>query len=413
MQDPIRDALNEHLKDGKFSQQKRAETLIRAKKSKPKRNWMPFFVSFAAILLAITLVGISTLPNTDQSSATSISSEMNNGQSMEVAVMERYLQAYNLLVDNEQGAIPSTQIDKDARLEYLAESDWLLQRAIESGSSIFYKDAQLTKQERYDLNELLFYLTIWITQLPNENFLPLVSVNSFEQLKEVAPEMNASFMGEFGVRYTTALEEKQKVPKTYFGHMSFENRLGVLVIMVIFAGLFVHNMRRKRNWFFGVIQLGIIGLAAIPMVMPSEYKYTYDETSMLTETLASEELPTDGAKFLYGAEFGEYRYGLLQNASGERLIANFAKSSDIYMFTSVQYFNQDFYATLLSQPNAYIIALFDGHEISRIEARNTAGDVHPLTFEVGKPVIKALYLPGNIGSYSLWFYNENGELIDL
>ena len=112
MQDPIRDALNERLKDGQFSQQKRAETLIRAKKTKPKRNWMPIVVAFAAILLAITLVGISTLPNTEQSSATSFSSEINDAQSMEVAVMERYLQAYNLLVDNEQGAIPSRQIDR-------------------------------------------------------------------------------------------------------------------------------------------------------------------------------------------------------------------------------------------------------------------------------------------------------------
>ena len=72
--------------------------------------------------------------------------------------------------------------------------------------------------------------------------------------------------------------------------------------------------------------------------------------------------------------------------------------------------------TVMMEPdlewNAYIIGLHEGHEIARIdliEDEADKGEVISVNVEVGEAAIRAIIKPNESQSYSLEYFNANGE----
>ena len=388
--DPIRKAMEEVYQEGTFSNECKTETIKLARKK--KRDWrIPTVVTAFTLLFVICLIFIIQ-PVDEQ---ISISTEQAPKQ-LETVYMERFNRAFHVSTEDE-------------RTNYLSESDWLIQRAIESGNSTFYNTPTLTAVERENLASILHYLYLWRLEYGIKE-LPIEPFSSFEEIRESA-DMYVNVLDEYFENnpYISAEQEKRNVSFSYFSSMTQEIKLGIIVLIIAFIGLFILNVRNKSNILFKAIPVILIALCVVLILMPNIEKSGYDETSIMKAVMEEEQLA--GATLTYVATFGNNRYALIRTGEGINYLANFKKESHGYVLRGTEWGKH----TVMMEPdlewNAYIIGLHEGHEIARINLigeEASKGQDMAVNVEVGEANIRAVIMPK---SFRVEYFNENGERV--
>lgn len=386
--DPIRKAMEEVYQEGTFSNERKTQTIKLARTK--KRDWrIPTVATAFTLLFVICLIFI--IQPVDEQISTSTEQAP---QQLETVYVERFNQAFHVSTEDE-------------RTNYLSESDWLIQRAIESGNSTFYNTPPLTAVERENLASILHYLYLWRLEYGIKE-LPIEPLSSFEEIRESA-DVYVNVLGEYFENnpYISAEEEKRNVPFSYFGSMTQEIKLGIIVLIIVFISLFILNVRNKSNILFKAIPIILIALCVVPMIMPTTEKYGYDETSIMKAVIEEERLA--GATLTYAATFGNNRYALIRTAEGINYLASFKKESHGYVLRGTEWGKH----TVMMEPNIklnrYVIGLHEGHEIARIDLigeEASKGEDITVNVEVGEANIRAISIPK---SFRLEYFNENGE----
>ncbi|MGM9944719.1 MAG: hypothetical protein ACI33M_07245 [Lysinibacillus sp.] len=389
--DPIRKAMEEVYQEGTFSNERKKET-IKLTQKKKRDWWIPTVATAFTLLFVICLLFIIQ-PVDEQ---ISMSTEQAPKQ-LETVYMERFNQAFHVSTEDE-------------RTNYLSESDWLIQRAIESGNSTFYNTPTLTAVERENLASILHYLYLWRLEYGIKE-IPIEPLSSFEEIRKSA-DVYVNVLGDYFENrpYISAEEEKRNILLSSFGSMTQESKIGIIILIIAFIGLFILNVRNKRNILFKAIPIILIALCVVPMIMPTTEKYGYDETSIMKAVMEDEQLA--GATLTYAATFGNNRYALIRTAEGINYLASFNKEDYGYVLRGTIWGKH----TVMMEPdiewNRYVIGLHEGHEIARIDLigeEASKGEVIPVNVEVGEAIIRAVVMPNEFKSFSLEYFNENGE----
>lgn len=395
MHDPIREALKNAYKEQTFSQQKKQEIMTTIHNKRKK--WMPFIatmiVTCSVILFMFTLISKS---NTElEISLSSIKAP----DSVEVAYMERW---------HEFLAVASSEQKEQASIQYLSKSDWLLQRAIESGHSSFYSSPPLTADEKLALNELLHYMYLSVKK-PNVT-LDIPQVQTFQQLKDLAPELVEKMRVSDNDRYVSSSEEMQRSKLRIFYLQPMEI-IGQLLFLGAFIYLLYSNWKGRRNYFFAAIQISVICLLLVAMFIPKSGKYAYDETTLLQQSIATFDEPTieqANAKFSSAATFGDERYVLVDLGNGINGLAHFSKNERGYAWSSSQWGKQDIFQEL--GDNGRVIAFQEGHGVSHIDiVESDTQRKISLNLNPDKAGIYRIQIPNDFRSFEVKFFNKNGE----
>ncbi|KGR87774.1 hypothetical protein [Lysinibacillus odysseyi] len=389
--DPIRKALNEVYDEKHFSIHKKQDTVKLARNVNRKKRG-------AAVTVAVTVMAAIMLFLLVQPAEQHVSVSTEKApETVEEAYMERFAAA--MVTD-----------DKEAVMTYLSESDWLLQCAIESGDSAFYRSPELTAKERKNLSALLYYMYLWRIEVWGAK-PPIPNVASFDELRRQSASFVETYEEFFPDKpFISSKEEHGLLSNTYFGTMSKNNQWGLIGMMAIFGILFILNIKVRGNLFFKAIPLVIICICLVPFVMPAAEKYAYDETSIMEAVLNEEELK--GAHLTDAATFGDNRYALITTAEGIHYFAHFLKNENGYVLWYTKTGKE--YMMDASQPQwrRQVVAVHEGHDMSKIELvgeYESEGTVIPVDLEAGKPTIRAIVKPEFFKSFHYEYYNANGE----
>lgn len=394
MQDPIREALNNAYKEQTFSDQKKDEIITNIHTK--RKVWMPLIATII-VTCCVLFLTFSLLHNPIKEVSLS-SIQVPN--SVETAYMERW---------NEFLIVANSEQKEQVTIQYLAKSDWLLQRAIESGQSLFYSSPTLTADEKLALNELLHYMYLWVKE-PNVT-LNIPSIQTFKDLTDLAPKLVETMRESYKEdQYVSSSQEKQK-SKLRLLYAQPNEIIGLLVFLGFFVFLLYRNWKGNRNYFFVAIQMSVICLVLFVMFIPKSGKYAYDETTLLQQSISTFDEPTiepTKAKFSYAVTFGDERYVLVDLGNGINGLAHFSKNEGGYTWLSSQWGRQlifhDFGA------NRRVVAVQEGHGVSRIDIVETNSKrVISVSINPDEAGIYLIDTPDNLQSYELQFYSENGD----
>lgn len=386
-------------KEGKFSDERKRATLQEIRKKKRSIHPIPivstFFIAILCLLLLTTIQPNKLIQPNEQAEYVS---SVNVGINLEDVYMERILEGFT--------------ISTDAELEeYLSESDWLLQRALESTNSIFYSSPDLDQWERHDLAALLHYLYNW-RETYGTKTLPIDTVETFYEVNKEAPfyvKVLSDFL-EDGV-YRTAMEEKESIPVTFFGAMSQGNQIGLICTIVVFILLFIWNIKSRVNLFFKLIPIAIILMCLVPFVSPVGNDYAYDETSLMR--VAQEKLDFEGGVLENAATFDGARYGLISLNDKQHYMVTFIKDEHGYNFarsnggSGMVHF--DMLMGMNEGKNIYITGFFEGHPYSMVKLVGDNGHEVEIKVTPGESIIKRAVMPND--TYRYYYYDEAGNEI--
>lgn len=392
--DPIRKALNEVYEENCFSIRKKQDTLKLVRHGNGRKRG-------AAVTIAVTVMAAIMLFLLVQPAGQHVSVSTEKApETVEEAYMERFAAA--MVTD-----------DEEAVMTYLSKSDWLLQRAIESGESAFFRSPELTSNERRSLSALLYYMYLWRIEVQGAK-PPIPNVTNFDELRRQSASFVETYEEFFPDKpFISSKEERGLFSNTYFGTMSKYNKWNLIGVMVIFTALFLLNVWVRGNLLFKVIPLVIICICLVPLVMPAGEKYAYDETSIMEAVLSEEELK--GAHLTDAATFGDNRYALITTAEGLHCFAHFLKNDNGYVLWYAKTGKEDMMDASQPQWRRQIVAVHEGHAMSKIELvgeYESEGTVIPVELETGKPAIRAIVKPDTFKSFHYESYNANGEKVN-
>lgn len=394
MQDLIRESLKNAYKDQKLSERKKEEILTNIR-YKHNKKWMPFIATII-VTCCVLLITFSLLRNTEvEVSLDSIQAP----NSVEIAYMERW---------HEFLMIANSEEKEQATIQYLAKSDWLLQRAIEGGHSIFFSSPTLTANEKLALNELLHYMYLWVKE-PNV-VLEIPEVRTFNELTEHAPKLVETIRESYNDRYMSTSEEKQK-PKLQIFYEQPIKIISILVFLSVFVFLLYNNWKGNRKYFLAAIQISVICLVFFAMFLPKSGKYAFDETTLLQQSIPTFDEPTivpEKATFSYAATFGDERYVLVDLGNGINGLARFSKNDRGYAWSSSEWGRQLIFQNFSA--NSRVIAVQERHGVSRIDIveSNTKRQVS-LSLNPNEAGIYLIDIPEQFRSYEVRYFTEKGE----
>ncbi|SOC39224.1 hypothetical protein [Ureibacillus acetophenoni] len=389
--DRIKKVMDDAYREGKFSDEKKSETLVVIQNR--KKTFQPVPV-VATLFITILILLISTMiPPTEQVEYVSTERADVN---LEEAYMERIHLGFNITTEE--------QLEN-----YLSESDWLLQRALESGNSVFYHSPQLNQWERKDLATLLHYLYIWRDTYGSKALPFDTTVTTFYDVLREAP-FYVKVLSDFfdDEPYMTSMEEIGEIPVTNFGAMSQGNQIGLIITIIFFIILFVWNTKSRVNLLFRLIPIVIILMCLIPFVSPVKNDYAYDETSIMQ--VAQKQLDLDGGLLENAATFNNARYGLI-SVNAKRYMVTFIEDEHGYSY-SRSVGGSDWVMEDLNMGNGtmeYIFGFFKGHPYSKVKLVGDGGQEVEIHVTPGESVIKKVELTND--SYRYYYYDDKGNEI--
>ncbi|MEO4051866.1 hypothetical protein [Solibacillus sp. CAU 1738] len=394
MHDPIRNALKEAYKERVFSEDKKQETL--EKVNNKNKAWLPFSVTVIVTCCVLILTfWLVREPITE----VVISSEQ-APHTVEDIYMERWHE-FMTIVENER--------NEQATLTYLAKSDWLLQRAIESGHSVFYSAPTLTDEEKRSLIELLHYMYQWVER-PNR-LIDFPQVETFDELTKQAPQLLGHLRGKYKKQPILTVEE-QKAPKLRLFYMKPEEIISTLVFFGIFALLLYSNWTSKRNYFFAAIQVGVLCSILLVMFMPSSEKYAFDETTLLQQSIPTFDEPTIDptvAKLSSASTFGDVRFALVDLGNGIHGLAKFYKNHIGYAWSGSQWGRQKIFTDWVQGVPGQVIAVQQGHGVSRIDlVEEQTKRILSIALDPDEAAIYFIGVPEDFRSYQMLYYSKDG-----
>lgn len=388
--DRIKKVMVNAYKEGNFPEERKSIVLKEIQKRKRIIHPIPL-VSILFIAVLFLLISTMIQPTEQLEYA----SNVNVGTNLEDVYMERILKGFT--------------ISTEAELEqYLSESDWLLQRALESANIVSSPD--LDQWERHDLAALLHYLYIW-----RENFktktLPFDTVTTFHEITREAP-FYIKVLSDFfeNEKYMTSLEEKENIPITYFDSMTKTNQIGLICVIIFFILLFIWNTKKREKLHFKLIPIAFILICVIPLVSPVENDYAYDETSLIQ--VAQAKLKFQGGVLENAATFDDARYGLISVNDMHHMVT-FLKDEHGYSFARSSgdsgWVHFDSKMGNKEGESVMIAGFFEGHPYSKVELVGDNGHVVAFHANPGESDIKKVVLPSS--SYRHYYYDEEGNEI--
>ncbi len=390
--DHIKKVMDNAYKEGNFTEEKKRLTLEAIQKKKRTLILLPVPI-VTTLFVVILILFISTMIQSTEQVEYVSTANGNEGTNLEEAYMKRILDGFNISTEEELE-------------QYLSESDWLLQRALESGSSVFYRSYELSQWEREDLVSLLHHLYMW-REAYGTKTLPFDTVATFYEVTRDAPfyvKVLSDFLED--ETYMTSTEEKREIPVNYFGSMSQGNQIGLFCTIIFFILLFIWNVKSKVNLLFRFIPIVIILMCFIPFIYPVNNDYAYDETSIMQ--VAQNQLEFNGGVLENAATFENARYGLI-SVNNMRYMVTFIKDEHGYSYSGSQggsgWVMVD--SIIGNEEIGYIFGFFKGHPYSKVKLVGDGGQEVEIQVIPGESIIKKVELTR--GSYRYYYYDEKGN----
>ncbi|MGE7920507.1 hypothetical protein ACQKM9_16445 [Viridibacillus sp. NPDC093762] len=285
MVDPIRDTMKNGYREGRFSTQKKHETIEKIRRKK-KHNLYPYIAMVLTSVALITLTfRLINLPTEQQEVIVNGNNSSTKADQTVTKTVEERVALFTELV--KLSASNDSKIEKidELRNTFFVQNDWLLQRAIETGNSLFYESPDLSKSERASLIELLQYMNAYVVKgeegIPevykvfseNQAFRDVVS-NSKELKKTLANYVALPVYPPDLLKPQKFTEKVASLPILTLGSFILFVLLFVAVVILTISG-------RRRNWIF-FLPLVFLVLGLIGLYNNQEVKlYGDDETMML------------------------------------------------------------------------------------------------------------------------------------
>lgn len=410
----VKKSINEVYQDKHFDQNKQLETLrkVRLEKQKNRRTyWLPLITAVGALFIALLLI---TIERAEMPSQTTSTSSITAPQNADEVFVKRVHHFWNMIADG--------VMTEDERRAYLSTSDWLLQRAFESGASIFYNRPNMTTEEITAVNTLLFSMNQFVEQRHDPSVLQRLTSNQegFRDLLQVVPHWNTLLQPYTTGQYLPSESEKPR-SKNVFLASDLWKQLIIVAALVLVVYAFYFNMRHKRKRMMALVQLSLIVVFSVMLIRPDTNLYGYDETSMMTSIvteLERLEVYHTPVTFLAGAIFSEKRFGLVELAQGEGIgLGEFSLLDDQYVYTDSTYHK---FARVVTQhvlqdslgEEGVIVAIADNSKISKVVVTDHktkeqyAIDVDPVHANIYR-----ILLPDKVTSYLVDTLDAAGEVV--
>ena len=406
----IKDSINEVYREQTLSDEARRGVLSGSSLNKSvirsKFSWQPLVVSVS--MVALLFIFVLTLTKTDGQQMGSSVLAPNDADD---AVMER---VNSFLVILEDGVI-----SEEERRHYLMKSDWSLQLAFDTGTSIFYNRPNVTSREAQDINTLLqrMYTFVEVEQ-PVKGVPELDKAATFTEFLPLVSTWNKVLKPYTDDVYVSSLKEKPISKKVFF-NMSLVGQLITVGFIVLFLYLFIQNIRFERKKHFFVFHVLALLFFAQAFIQDELNPFVYDETSILH---AMYKLDENGDKLrgelLDVAQFGKSRYGLVQYPDGSLGLSRFEKNGNRFgarssivdhleEVRSVNLVDTDY----LTRWMQVIGVNKDSHMKEIIFIDQNSNESFKFPIDSKQPRIYFLQVPDSINNYSMkYMYEEEYEL---
>ena len=356
----IKESINQVYKDRYFSQEKRQETLRKLQQTNRKRSlqWKPAFMSIGIVIVLLLLVLSSSKDESIQTSSTLAPFDA------DIALVERVQQFQSIVADG--------VISEQERREYISRSDWDLQLAFESGTSIFYNRPAMSTEDIEQVNELLHNMyRIVYDQVAVEQFQQTKLETNFETILQLAPSFNKDAKTFVRDAYTSSLQEKP-FTKNAFLNLHIGWQLCILLLFTLFMYLFIQNIRIDRKKFAGVLQLLFIGIIGSFFFIKDTTLYSYNETALMESAHAHVSKVDSKASvkdLLAIAQYDEGRVALFELQDERLMLMEYMNYDGNYKFqsSSIQY---DSFTNVFGLSESYewqaIVAVKDTAQFSAV-----------------------------------------------
>ena len=319
----IKDSMNDVYKDHTFSKQKQQQILEQLQQECPQWSiaWKPF--SSVVAILAIVLLLLVT--NTKEETVTTSTDKA--PQDADVVLLDRVQQFQQIVKDGE--------ITELERIQYASISDWDLQLAFETGTSIFYNRPAMSKDDIRNVTEILhnMYYTV-IDNVPHKEPMQLDDNITFEAFLQIAPAFNEHVGLYIEQPYVSSLTEKP-LTNNRFLNMDWWWQIVVFGLFALFSYLFIQNIRIDRKKFAGVLQfIFLIGLGSF-FVTKDTTHYSYNETALMEAALNDELIKEQNlrvGKLVNIAQYPNSRAALFELTDGRLLVMEYMKYGNQYQY---------------------------------------------------------------------------------
>ncbi len=318
----IKESINEVYGERTLSEGAKRGIISGSSLKKPykrsKFSWQPLVVS--ASIVALLFIFVLTLTKTDVQQMSSSELAPNDADD---AVMERVNSFLAVLEDG--------IISEEERSLYLMKSDWSLQLAFDTGTSIFYNRPNVTSREAQDINTLLQRMYTFIeSEQPVKGALDLDKAETFTEFLPLISTWNDELKPYVEEEYVSSLKEKPISKKVFF-NISLIGQLITVSFILLFLYLFIQNIRFERKWHFFIFHVLALLFFAQAFIQNTSNSVVYDETSILREMYSWDENGDKiHGKLLDIAQFGDSRYGFTHYPDGTLGLYRFEKDGNRY-----------------------------------------------------------------------------------
>lgn len=402
----LKEWMDDVYKEQRFSHNKKLETLQKARSSKPRViHWMPIACMLSAAVVLFVLAG-SWPQQIRELSISSILAPYNANMEMIERVEHFYAIASDGVVTDEE------------RRAYVKTSDWLVQRALESGNSIFYNRPNVTEEQATAFNEMLYFMYEFIYTKKDAAAIAgqLQLYRNYDALLADVSRMNEVLAPFVERSYTSSLNEKP-ISNNAFLNAPWWVKLIAIVLFLLFCYSFYVNIKTNRRIVLGMIQLGLIVLLTLSFFKADDQLYGYDETS-IAQSMDAHMALFEETKYvdelLAAAEFEGGRYGLAHMSNGQLLLAKFEEEDGMYVLRSSNASEQiveTMPAMDYAEDNRYIIGVAPNSGIAKYElVDEQTGDVYFIDIDPIQANIYQFIMPSHVTSMNVRMYDENGQL---
>ncbi|MEC1177557.1 hypothetical protein P9B03_03590 [Metasolibacillus meyeri] len=400
MKDPIQKAMKDTYKAGIFSDMKKLETLEKAQRK--QGTFLPLSLTMltTCCVMLVLFFLVKTPPD-----MTEISS-YNDRVSMEQAYTERWEAFSNVVM---------SEFDEQARVQYLATSDWALQQAL------------LEQEEGRVLAQLLEHMAFIVGNPSIQVEFPEVA--TFEQLTVQAPVLVEKLEKAHGVWNILKLGEK-RLPNMEVFYMDFWRIIGNLILYSAIVYFLYSLWRKKRNPVFAVFQGIVVLVMLYSFVRPPVIQVVTSKEELLEQSLTSykdfmgEWTGVSAAKVVDIEKFGEQLAVLVDVGDNIYILSNFiyVKERRGYLQERTIWGRDDILTARSSavyegDAVGNIFALPANHNIGHIEIENdVAKESVFLNIPSNKTGIYYLATPVSIQGedvdFTFHYYDKQGNLLN-
>lgn len=405
----LKDHINEVHKEKHFDLERQLETIQKARQKKAGRrkfHWQPLFATVGIAFITLLFVYFQV----EQQPANLPASSELAPEHAEVAFMERLAQFQQIIADG--------TITDEERRQFLSTSDWLLQRAFESGNSLFYNRPKMTADEVLQVNMLLSYMNEFVEQHEHVRKLANIELEgeSFREVLALLPEWNAHFATLIPNTYVPTNEEKPRTNNAFLnGPLNIKLLWTVGFLLLVYA--FVFNLRYMRKILLGVIQISLIFFFGSAFFKEDTRLYGHDETAIMHSINQNNEMK-NSETLLAAATFHNVRYVLTRFSDNSRIgISIFSRGDKTYELYGGHYLHSS--ANIVIIPNSLeyleqgnIVGIADNSKITKVVLTdNYTNEQYEIEIDPVKANIYRLIIPEQLKGYYIDVYDVEGERV--